>query len=161
MGGAPASLHELWGFYTSHGACMDHLSNMCVSQDIPTASTTIQEAPRMMGQCPGGPAATMLSSLLPCCHHLCCPHRPHRHTHAACPNACRVHPPEPGSTTYNEQLWRHSQNEKIIGEMQTQAEITAQCQWPMGLPCKYLSCNRCPPQGQLACIAHIRSHIPP
>ena len=30
---------------------------------------------------------------------------------------------EPGSTTYNEQLWRRSRNEKIIGETQTQAEI--------------------------------------
>ena len=60
---------------------------------------------------------------------LCLSHRPRHHAHAACPNACQAHPPKPGSTTYNEQLWRHSQNEKIIGETQTQAEIAAQCQW--------------------------------
>src|SRR5882724_6018854 len=30
---------------------------------------------------------------------------------------------EPSTTTYNEQLWRRSRNEKIISEMQTQAEI--------------------------------------
>ena len=109
-----------------HGACTDHLSNMHASQDIPTASTTIQEAPRTTGR---HPAATMLGCHLPHCHHLCCPHCPCRHAHAARPNACQVRPPEPGSTTYNEQLWWHSRNEKIIGEMQTQAEITAQCQW--------------------------------
>ena len=30
---------------------------------------------------------------------------------------------EPGSTTYNEQLWRRGRNEKVAGETQTQAEI--------------------------------------
>ena len=110
MGGAPASLHELQGFYTSHGPCMDHLLNMHASQDIPTASTTIQEAPRTTGRCP---AATMLGYHLPHGRHLCHPHRPRCHAHAACPNACCAHPPKPGSTTYNEQLWQCSQNKKI------------------------------------------------
>ncbi|KAF8579671.1 hypothetical protein K439DRAFT_1416099 [Ramaria rubella] len=36
---------------------------------------------------------------------------------------------EPGSTTYNEQLWRRSRNERIIGETQTQAEIAPLCEW--------------------------------
>lgn len=37
---------------------------------------------------------------------------------------------EPGSTTYNEQLWRRSRNEKIIGETQTQAEIAGKYSSP-------------------------------
>ena len=93
-----------------HGACTDHLSNMHVSQDIPMASTTIQEAPRMTGRCP---AATMLGCHLPRHRHLCHPHHPRCHAHAACPNVCRARPPEPGSTPYNEQLWRRSRNKKI------------------------------------------------
>ena len=29
MGGAPTSLHELWGFYTSHSLCMVYTWTIC------------------------------------------------------------------------------------------------------------------------------------
>ncbi|KAF8490741.1 hypothetical protein JB92DRAFT_3007752 [Gautieria morchelliformis] len=45
------------------------------------------------------------------------------------PQMRQVESHEPGSTTYNTQLWRRSRNEKIIGETQTQAEIAPHCEW--------------------------------
>lgn len=46
---------------------------------------------------------------------------------------------EPGSTTYNAQLWRRSRNEKIVGETQTQAEIAGKCKVHLSLNLKLMS----------------------
>ena len=71
MGGAPTSLPELWGFYTSHGLCMVHAQTICFLG----ASGQVQHMPsNSITSCHHFPCAATVTPYAPPLSHPTCPY---------------------------------------------------------------------------------------